>query len=101
MQDLLSRGWSIVIYPEGTRSRSGGIGAFKGGLALIAKKSRRPVVPIYIEGGLRVLPEATYIPRPGTIRIYYGNPLHFEDGESSKEFMSRIEDAVKDLANVQ
>ena len=99
MQDLLSRGWSLVIYPEGTRSRSGEIGSFKGGIALIAKKSGRPVVPIFVEGGLSVLPEATYIPRSGTIRVIYGKPLHFKGGESPKEFMTRIETAVKDLAN--
>ena len=73
MQDLLLRGWSIVIYPEGTRSRSGEIAPFKGGLAIIAKKSGRPIIPICIQGGRNVLPEANYIPLPGVIQISYGN----------------------------
>jgi len=97
MQDLLSRGWSIVIYPEGTRSRTGKIATFKGGLAIIAKKSGRSVVPICIQGGMKVLPEATYIPNAGTIQIFYGEPLHFQEDESSTEFMARVEDAVRSM----
>ncbi len=99
MQDLLFRGWSIVIYPEGTRSRSGEIASFKGGLAIIAKKSGRPVVPICILGGKKVLPEATYIPHAGTIHITFGEPIHFQEGESSSEFMTRVEEAVRSMAN--
>ena len=101
MQDLLSLGWSIVIYPEGTRSRSGKIATFKGGLAVIAKKSGRPVVPVYIEGGLKVLPEATYIPFSGTIHVRYGEPLHFQEDELLANFMLRVEFAVKELAMQQ
>jgi 1-acyl-sn-glycerol-3-phosphate acyltransferase len=99
MQDLLAHGWSIVIYPEGTRSRSGEIATFKGGLAVLAKKTGRPVVPIYVQGGLQILPEATYIPKSGSIKIYYGKPLHFQDGESSSEFMARVEAAVRAMAS--
>ena len=99
MQDLLAHGWSIVIYPEGTRSRSGEIAKFKGGLALLAKKSNRPVVPVCVQGGLQVLPESTYIPKSGSIEIYYGKPLHFKDGESSSDFMARVETAVRAMAD--
>ena len=98
MQNLLTRGWSIVIYPEGTRSRTGDIQPFKAGLALIAKKSRCPVIPVCVLGGKEVLPEATYIPRAGTISISYGPVLHFRDGESNIEFMARVETEVRKLA---
>lgn len=100
MLELLDLGWSIVIYPEGTRSRSGSICRFKPGLAVIAKKSGRPVIPICVQGGLHVLPEATYIPRSGTIHVTYGEPLHFSQDESSTDFMSRVESAVREMATV-
>jgi 1-acyl-sn-glycerol-3-phosphate acyltransferase len=99
MQDLLALGWSIVIYPEGTRSRTGEIATFKGGLAIIAKKSGRPVVPVCVQGSRLVLPEATYLPRSGVIHIFYGEPLHFGQDESSAEFMARVESAVRSMAS--
>jgi len=101
MQNLLLRGWSIVIYPEGTRSRTGEIAAFKPGLAVVAKKSGRPVVPVCVQGGIKILPEATYIPRSGVIKISYGEPLHFKQDESSAEFMARVESTVRAMANDQ
>jgi len=98
MNDLIDMGWSIVIYPEGTRSRSGTIATFKPGLAVIAKKSGRPVIPVHIQGGLQVLPEATYVPKRGQMRVSFGMPIHFHQNESSKEFMARVEDSVRDMA---
>ena len=101
MQSLLERNWSIVIYPEGTRSRTGKIGSFKGGLAILAKKSGRPVVPVCVEGGLNVLPEATYIPKPGKVLVSFGKPVHFQEDDSSKTFMERVERSVCEMATQQ
>jgi len=101
MQKLLGLGWSIVIYPEGTRSRTGDIYEFKTGIALVAKKSKCGVIPIYVHGGMHVLPEATYIPRPGKITVSFGEQLHFMENESNADFINRVEDAVRKLAKVQ
>lgn len=98
MCSLIDRGWSIVIYPEGTRSRNGTIATFKPGLALIAKKSGRPVIPVYVDGGLSVLPEATYIPNRGHVQVLFGKPIHFHEDESTKAFMERVESSVRDMA---
>ena len=98
MNELIDKGWSIVIYPEGTRSRSGTIAPFKSGLALVAKKSGRPVIPIHVKGGLRVLPEATYVPKRGHMQVRFGKPIYFQEDESSKEFIARVENSVRDMA---
>ena len=95
MQSLLEEGWSIVIYPEGTRSRTGNIARFKAGLAVVAKKSDRPVIPVCIKGGLTVLPEATHIPKHGKIRISFGKPLYFDEYDTSESFMERVEQSVR------
>jgi 1-acyl-sn-glycerol-3-phosphate acyltransferase len=101
MQNLLGLGWSIVIYPEGTRSRTGEIQEFKAGIALVAKKSGCGIIPVYVHGGLHVLPEATYIPNPGKITVSFGKALHFKDNESNAEFIARVESAVRTLASNQ
>ncbi|MBT4531093.1 MAG: 1-acyl-sn-glycerol-3-phosphate acyltransferase [Phycisphaerae bacterium] len=101
MQNLLKLGWSIVIYPEGTRSRSGEINEFKAGLALVAKKSGCGVIPVYVNGGMKVLPEATYVPFTGKITISFGKQLHFKEGENNSDFMARVEAEVRSLASKQ
>lgn len=46
----LKNGISIAIFPEGTRSKTGGVDEFKEGAFLIAKKARVPILPIVVEG---------------------------------------------------
>lgn len=47
---VLRRGQTLVLFPEGTRSRSGEIGRFKPGVGMLAVMNRAPVVPAYISG---------------------------------------------------
>ena len=98
MKAILDKGWSILIYPEGTRSRTGEIAPFKAGLALVAKQSGTPVIPVCVQGSGAVLPEATYIPRGGTITVSFGKPLHFKKDDTAQSFMSRVEQDVRKLA---
>ena len=55
--DLLSRGWSLLIYPEGTRSRSGEVGELRHGAAILAMNAKIPVVPVFTEGLRNVMPK--------------------------------------------
>ncbi len=52
---LLQSGHSLVIFPEGTRSRGNEIQDFKGGAFRIASKSKVPVVPVTIDGSYRAM----------------------------------------------
>lgn len=97
MQTLLDQGWSILIYPEGTRSRNGDIASFKAGLGVIAKQSRRPVIPVCVEGGGDILPESTYIPKKGSMKVSFGKPLSFHSDDTAQSFMLRVEQAVREM----
>jgi 1-acyl-sn-glycerol-3-phosphate acyltransferase len=66
-----------VAFPEGTRSRDGGLQPFKGGLGALVAGSDTPVVPCRIEGAFAALPSHRRWPRPVRITLTFGPPLSF------------------------
>lgn len=96
--DLLRCGWSLLLYPEGTRSRTGELQPFKAGVGVLARFTGRPVVPIYTEGGRNVLPIDRFLPQPGVIQVRYGSPLWFETGETPEDFTERLEQRIRAMA---
>ena len=59
--DLIEKGFSLLIFPEGTRSRGGPMGEFKKGSLRLATKPGVPVIPISISGTSRIFEEQGYI----------------------------------------
>jgi 1-acyl-sn-glycerol-3-phosphate acyltransferase len=53
----LSRGASIAIFPEGTRTRDGKVHNFKEGAFLLAKQTKTPILPVVIDGTFTMLPK--------------------------------------------
>ena len=98
LKEHLHHNWSVVIFPEGTLSRTGNIGTFKKGAAILAIDAGVPIVPAYVEGLYEVFPRFRRIPRrhPGSIK--FGNPLYPEAGEDYDQFIARVEQAVRTLA---
>ncbi|MEL7092532.1 MAG: lysophospholipid acyltransferase family protein, partial [Pseudomonadota bacterium] len=60
---------SVVLFPEGTRTRTESLGAFKAGAVLVARSTGRTIRPIVIHGSDRLLPRGKFLPHSGTIRI--------------------------------
>lgn len=67
--DKIRGGVSVVIFPEGTRSRDGSIQPFKRGGFTLAIKSGVPIIPITINGSRDVMPRESMRVRPGEIRV--------------------------------
>lgn len=74
ISDCLRGGDAVGVYPEGTRSRDGSVGAFRSGVEFLARRSNAVVVPVGIEGGNRAFPRGKLLPRPYRIVVRYGTP---------------------------
>ncbi|MBW2997549.1 1-acyl-sn-glycerol-3-phosphate acyltransferase, partial [Candidatus Woesearchaeota archaeon] len=93
---LLDKGWSILIFPEGTRSTTGKVSRFMQGIGMLAVEMQVPVVPVRIDGMLNILPRWRYIPWFGRARLKIGKPLMLKR-ESYLKATEIIEKAVKEL----
>jgi 1-acyl-sn-glycerol-3-phosphate acyltransferase len=114
LAELLDEGWSLVIFPEGGRSPDGWTQPFGGVAAYLARRTGRPVVPVYLHGTRHVLPKTTEegAPAPGgsgtearrgqlrrsPISVLFGAPLTPDEGENAHRFSNRIEAAVASLS---
>jgi 1-acyl-sn-glycerol-3-phosphate acyltransferase len=68
-------GISAVVFAEGTRTRDGKLRPFKKGPFVLAILAQAPVVPVYVEGGYRILRRGSLRPRPGTMTVHIGEPI--------------------------
>ncbi len=92
---LIRNGWNLLLYPEGTRSRTGQIAAFKAGISVLARFTRRPVIPVRVDGGRRILPCGAFMPRSGLITVQYGRPLFYRSGDTLESFAARVREHVR------
>ncbi len=74
-QNRLDRGVSVVSCPEGVRTATGRLNELKGGLPLIAVKTKTPVVPVWLGGSFRALPTGACFLRPAKLYIEFGRPI--------------------------
>lgn len=64
-------GLSLVMFPEGTRTRDGRLRPFKKGAFHLALRAGVPVVPVAITGSFEIMPPGTLSVRPGTVRVFF------------------------------
>lgn len=93
---LLASGWSLVVYPEGTRSPDGFLGRFKLGAAWLAVQHQVPVIPVGIRGTYAAMPRGRAWPVQGRPRVSvrYGAPIFPQPGETVRQLAPRIAAAV-------
>ena len=78
MKTVISRlrgGAAVIIFPEGTRTTTGELGEMKSGFALLAKRAGVPIAPVAIVGAFECWPRFRLLPRPGRIRLEFGEVI--------------------------
>jgi 1-acyl-sn-glycerol-3-phosphate acyltransferase len=91
----LEAGRSLIVFPEGTRSRDGAIATFRSGLYYLARACPSvDLVPVLVENTHRVLPKGESVPVPMLTHVVFGSPLHVGEGEDKRTFLARARDAL-------
>ncbi|MEE3203528.1 MAG: AMP-binding protein [Acidobacteriota bacterium] len=93
---LLSDGSSVLIFPEGRRSKTTTINQFRPGVGMLAAQLEVPVIPVRIKGINKIWPEGRRMPRVGRARVTFGPAMRFS-GSDYEEIAQQIENAVKAL----
>lgn len=93
----LKSGINMVIFPEGTRSKDGTLGEFKAGSFKLATKSKRPLVPITIDGTRNVMEANNYLIKPEIVNLYIHKPI--DTTTLSKEELNELPERVREIIN--
>ena len=91
----LKNGHSLVVFPEGTRSRGDKMGEFKSGSFKLATKSKVPIVTLTIDGTYRVMEANKILIKPSNINFYVHKPIYTD--KLSKEEIAKLPETVEHI----
>lgn len=94
--EVLKQGKNLVIFPEGTRTKTGRIGKFKKTFAILSKELGVPVIPVSIRGAYEAMPKGSKSIKKHKISIEYLPALMPEEHEGYEEFAERVRSMILD-----
>ncbi len=92
----LMAGKSIVIFPEGTRIKSGEKGEYHPGVAMLYNHLEAPLIPVALNSG-RYWGRNAFVKKPGRVVIEFMPPM--EPGMRSREFLKVLEEKIETASN--
>jgi 1-acyl-sn-glycerol-3-phosphate acyltransferase len=94
---IREKGYSYLIFPEGTRSRDGRIQPFRRGGFFLAMESQARIVPISIKGTYELMPRGTIFPRKGKVEVRFHAPVPVEgyDQKSMGGLMDKVKHVIE------
>ena len=102
---LIDQRWNLLMFPEGTRSRSGKLGKMRSGAAAIAQAHDIPIIPIYLKGTHDAMPPGRnwpkrrrFLARRHRVEVHFGEPIWPRRDEPRHEVMDRVRAFLEDEA---
>jgi 1-acyl-sn-glycerol-3-phosphate acyltransferase len=89
----LKEGHNYVIFPEGTRSEDGNLGDFKPGSVKMAKKAGAKILPITIDGSIKLMRKGEKLIKPGSVRVIIHKPV--ESDLESVQLMDHVKSIIE------
>jgi 1-acyl-sn-glycerol-3-phosphate acyltransferase len=93
VKSAIDKGLSILIFPEGTRTVTGEIGAIKRGSIMVAFETKTPLLPAIINPAHLIMPKGSYFLRPRRIHLQIGAPIILDWENQTRDYT--IESAAK------
>ncbi len=95
---LTAHGLSLIIFPEGTRSRDGFLGKFKGGSIMLAMQAGLPLVPISVVGSRHVMKKGELTTKPGRVTVIVHEPVEMAAAaEPSVAQVRELADRIREV----
>jgi long-chain acyl-CoA synthetase len=95
--ELVDRGWSVLIFPEGELTPDGAIAPFRAGIGLLVNRLRIPVIPMRLEGLFDLREANKHWTSAGHIHVTVGAPVSFSETAEAEEIARELERRVKAL----
>ena len=102
VEEALQQGFSVIVFPEGTRGEPGVVQPFKSGIGKLAMDfPELPVYPVYLHGIEKTLPKGGSLPVPFGIRLEVMAPvfgreyLHLDNSPGRKQFAAHLEELIR------
>ena len=92
---FIKNGHSMVIFPEGTRSKGDKMGEFKAGSFKLATKTKVPIVPVTIDGSYKLKEKNNGMIKPDIVNVYIHKPIYTKN--ISKEEKENLPNVVKKI----
>lgn len=95
MGEVLKGNKKIIIFPEGTRSKTGKLGEFKKTFAILSRELNVPIVPVSISGANYALPSGSIFPRPWKrIHVDFMNPI-YPEGKTYEMIAQNVKEKIE------
>lgn len=102
VEKLLGDGIPVIIFPEGTRSKSSNMNEFKHGAIKPATNSGVPIVPVAIEGTYKIMEANGGFMKPGNVKIHILPPIETKglSKEETKELSKIVSEKIKEAKKI-
>jgi len=90
----VQQGFSMIIFPEGTRGTGGELLPFKKGVFIMALKAGQPIIPVSISGTLAIQPRRSLMIRPGPVKVVLSPPIDPLAFRHKEQLMEAVREAI-------
>lgn len=97
--ESIKSGDSVLIYPEGTRTKDGNLQEFKRGAFMLAGKSGKPIIPVAVIGTFPILTNGISGIKPTKVILRIGEPIYYtiENKKDELDLMMRVHNKIETM----